>query len=348
MRRVGLVVNPVAGKDIRRLVAWGSVFGNREKITALIRFLQGFLGVTRESFCFVYMPDPYELVEVARREVTFPSRIRFEKAPTPTFGDATDTLRFTEWAVQEGRVEALVVFGGDGTNRVVAKKSGSTPLFSLSCGTNNVFADTLEPTLGGMALGFFLEGAVPKTEVLSRSKVLRCFSGTREDIALVDVVFVEKDVLGTRAVWEPETVRFVAVTQSSPANIGLSAVIGRMVSISPKERRGAFAWVGQGGQRIPVPLAPGLVREVGVEEFGFLLPGEPLKLPQGKGALALDGEREILVHPHEAWWICLEDQGPVKADLRRILELTQGRSGEHGQRGHHAQTRPDDGRRGHQ
>jgi hypothetical protein len=38
----------------------------------------------------------------------------------------------------------------------------------------------------------------------------------------------------------------------------------------------------------------------------------------------------------------------VKADLRRILELTQGRSGEHGQRGHHAETRPHDGRGGHQ
>lgn len=327
METVGLIVNPVAGKDIRRLVAWGSVFGNREKINALIRMLQGFTGVTQGTFRIVYMPDPYDLVETALRETSFPSRILFEQAPTPSFGDALDTLLFTEWAREKVAAQALVVFGGDGTNRIVAKQSGNVPLFSLSCGTNNIFADFIEPTLAGMALGFFLEGKIPRDSVLKRSKVLRCFSGTREDIALVDVVVVEKEALGARAVWEVEPVKFVAVTRAHPASLGLSAVIGRMVSVLPEEEQGAFAWLGRDGKSLLVPLAPGLVREVHVEEFGFLKMGEEIKLPRGRGVIALDGEREILVRPEEEWWVRLEREGPVKADIVRILELAREGSG---------------------
>ncbi len=348
MATIGVVVNPAAGKDIRRLVAWGMVSGNREKVNKLIRFLQGFLGVTQDDHHIVYMPDPYDLVDVALQETAFPARLSFEKAPIPVFGDASDTLRFTEWALEMAGIVALVTFGGDGTNRVVAKRSGEIPLFTLSCGTNNVFAENLEPTLAGMALGFFLEGKVAKEEVLKRRKVLRCSSGAREDIALVDVVFVAKSILGTKALWEPDAVRFVAVTQSSPLSIGLSAIVGRMVRILPEEARGACAWVGEEGVRVRAPLAPGLVREVRVEELRILEIGEAVELPEGPGALALDGEREILVRPGETWWVRLEGDGPLQADMKRILELSQERSGWCGERGHHAKAWVDHGRGGHQ
>jgi predicted polyphosphate/ATP-dependent NAD kinase len=326
VRKIGLVVNPAAGKDIRRLVAWGSVFGNREKINILVRILKGFLGVTQGEFSFVYMPDPYDLVGVMCREVAFPKRIFFERAPTPSFGDALDTLLFTEWATEEAKVEALLVLGGDGTNRVVAKKSGDVPLFSISSGTNNVFANTFEPTLAGMALGFFLEGRVSQREVVERRKLLRCFSEEREDVALIDVVVVRKEILGTKALWEPECVEFVAVTQSHPLTIGLSAIVGRMVSIAPTERRGAFVRLGPRGKPLSFPLAPGLVERVGVEEFGIFSVGEEIPLPQGAGAIALDGEREILTHSGECWWVRLEEKGPMKANIAKILELAQERS----------------------
>lgn len=348
MVTVGLVVNPQAGKDIRRLVAWGSVFGNREKVNALIRFLQGFLGVTEGAYRFVYMPDPYDLVEVALKEFALPGRLAFERAPTLSFGDASDTLRFTEWAVAAAGVSALVTLGGDGTNRVVAKKSRDVPLFALSCGTNNVFAETLEPTLAGMALGFFLEGKVEKDAVLRRCKVLRCFSETREDIALVDAVLVAKQVLGTKAVWEEEALRFIAVTQSSPLTIGLSAIVGQLVRIGPEEKRGACVVIGEGGKPVRAPLAPGLVREVPVEECRILEVGEEVAIPEGPGALALDGEREILLRPGEQWWVRLDNDGPVRADMVRILERAQERSGWCGQGSHYAEAWADHGRGGYQ
>lgn len=326
MCKIGLVVNPAAGKDIRRLVAWSSVFGNREKINTLVRILKGFLGVTQGEFSFVYMPDPYDLVGVMCQEVAFPGRISFERAPTPSFGDALDTLLFTEWAVEEAKVEALLIVGGDGTNRIVAKKSGNTPIFSVSSGTNNVFANAFEPTLVGMALGFFLEGRVSPAEVVERRKILRCFGENREDLALIDVVVVKKEILGTKAVWEPDCVEFVAVTQSHPLTIGLSAIVGRMVSITPTERQGAFVRLGPKGKPISVPLAPGLVERVGVEEFGIFSVGEEIPLPHNGGAIALDGEREILTHAGECWWVRLEEKGPMKANIAKILELAQERS----------------------
>ena len=41
MRPVGIIANPASGKDIRRLVAYGSVFGNMEKINIIKRLLIG-------------------------------------------------------------------------------------------------------------------------------------------------------------------------------------------------------------------------------------------------------------------------------------------------------------------
>ncbi len=57
MSLVGIVANPASGKDIRRLVAHGSVFDNNEKGNILQRILLALdaLGVERVSI----MPDYY-------------------------------------------------------------------------------------------------------------------------------------------------------------------------------------------------------------------------------------------------------------------------------------------------
>ena len=50
-------------------------------------------------------------------------------------------------------VEAIVVLGGDGTHRVVAKACGDAPLCALSTGTNNAFRELREATVAGLAAG---------------------------------------------------------------------------------------------------------------------------------------------------------------------------------------------------
>ena len=41
MSIVGIIANPASGKDIRRLVAYGSVFDNQEKVRMVRRILLG-------------------------------------------------------------------------------------------------------------------------------------------------------------------------------------------------------------------------------------------------------------------------------------------------------------------
>ena len=55
MKPVGIIANPASGKDIRRLVAYGSVFDNNEKVNIVRRVILGLdsMGVKE----IVFMPD---------------------------------------------------------------------------------------------------------------------------------------------------------------------------------------------------------------------------------------------------------------------------------------------------
>ena len=77
MSRVGIIANPAAGKDIRRLVAHGSTFDNNEKINIVRRVLLGLdaLGVEQVH----YMPDTYAIVPRAAATV----RLNLHLCPLP-------------------------------------------------------------------------------------------------------------------------------------------------------------------------------------------------------------------------------------------------------------------------
>lgn len=321
LKTIGFVVNPASGKDIRRLVAQGAVFGNREKINYVSRILRGLNGVLSFPVSVVYMPDPYELMEVVREEIQHSmNHLDFQACPMTVFGDEQDTLTFTGYAVDQKKVELLIVVGGDGTNRLVAKRSGKTPLFSVSAGTNNVFADSIEPTVLGMAAGLYLAGDAAGDGMVERQKILRIEKdGKTCDSALVDAVFLGTHDRGTRAVWDVSPIRLVAVTHTDPLKIGLSSLVGRVADIPSSGNRGAYVRLGQSGERLVVPIAPGLMQTVRINEFGYLEIGDRLPLPEGTGIIALDGEREVPVRQHERWSIVLDEEGPVKAMIPAIM-----------------------------
>jgi len=62
---IGLVVNPQAGRDIRRLIAYASVFDNSEKMNIVRKLVMTLLdfGIYR----YVIMPEPDGIVETALR-----------------------------------------------------------------------------------------------------------------------------------------------------------------------------------------------------------------------------------------------------------------------------------------
>ena len=64
-------------------------------------------------------------------------------------------------AYQAAGCDTIVSLGGDGTNRAIVRAVSNVNLLALSTGTNNVFPQLLEPTIGGMIAGFVAAGRLP-------------------------------------------------------------------------------------------------------------------------------------------------------------------------------------------
>ena len=54
--------------------------------------------------------------------------------------------------------------------------------------------------------------------------------------------------------------------------------------------------------------------------------GVSFLLPHQRGVMALDGEREIVLREGEDWEIRLEDTGPYRVDVEKLMNLVQERS----------------------
>src|SRR4051812_2795532 len=181
---VGIVANPASGRDIRRLVAGASVFGNPEKAGMVFRVLAGLkaAGVSRA----LMMPAADGLsvtlhrMFTAHRDTPLPD---FEELEMRLTGTALDTTRAVDEMVAAG-VGAIVVLGGDGTHRVVAKACGDVPLCALSTGTNNAFPEMREATVAGFAAGLVATG---RSSALRREPALEVEAGGVTDLALVDL-----------------------------------------------------------------------------------------------------------------------------------------------------------------
>ncbi len=311
---VGIVANPASGRDIRRLVSGASVFGNPEKAGMVFRLLAGLgaAGVERA----LMMPAADGLSGTLRRQW----RARDAAAPYPALeelvmpltGTADDTTRAVEGMLAAG-VRAIVVLGGDGTHRVVAKACGDTPLCALSTGTNNAFPEMRETTVAGLATGLVATGRAAEN-VLRREPALAVeVDGAAPDLALVDVAVSSERFIGARALWRAASVSELFVTHADPGAIGLSAIAGMLVP----HARGVHVRLGA-GRTLQVPLAPGLVAPVEVAEVQTMTPGEPLPLAPATGCIALDGEREIERPTARGGAVRLTD-GPLRIDVDAVM-----------------------------
>lgn len=63
MDAVGIIANPASGKDIRRLVAYGTVFDNQEKVNIVRRVLLGLAAVGIKQV--VFMPDYFGMISAS-------------------------------------------------------------------------------------------------------------------------------------------------------------------------------------------------------------------------------------------------------------------------------------------
>ena len=162
---VGIIANPAASKDIRRLVAQGRVIPDWEKVNIIRRVL---IGLQAAGIQLVFgMPDASNLC----RRSTDDKQVSLdvELVDIPTYNEERDTIRSVK-KMRELGVACIVTLGGDGTNRAVSTESEDIPLVAISTGTNNVFPTMVEGTLAGLAAGLVALGKLPTDIVATRSK----------------------------------------------------------------------------------------------------------------------------------------------------------------------------------
>jgi len=324
---VGILVNPASGRDVRRLVAKASVFQNTEKCNMVYRIL-GALGILGVEEVFM-MPDVggvachliHSLKHGRHGNPASMPTVHFLEMPIE---DAPiDTLRAIELMVGLG-VGAIIVMGGDGTHRLVAKKCGAVPLVTLSTGTNNAFPEIREATVAGLAAGLVAMEKVAVSDVCSRSKILHVDkNGVLEDVALVDICLTSACWVGTKALWQAECLNELFVTFAESDAVGLSSIAGlvRPVSrCSPYGLRLTLVPPGEGIMTVTAPIAPGLMAPIGIASLKEIRRMEVQTIESTSGTLALDGEREIEFGHNDRLKVWLETNGPVIVDISKAMD----------------------------
>jgi hypothetical protein len=302
-----VIANPASGRDIRRLVAGASVFGNADKAGMVFRLLSGLgaMGVDR----VLMMPATDGLSVTLRRHLRGAAELPpVEDLDMELDGSAHDSVAAVREMVERGG-RAIVVLGGDGTHRVVAKACGDVPICAISTGTNNAFPELRETTVAGIAAGAVATG---RGGVLRRESAL----SVGGDIALVDVAVTRERFIGARALWRPADISELFVTFANPSAVGLSAIAGALEPLPRGGGRGLHVRLGP-GRTVTVPLAPGLVAPVEVASHRVIELGEEVEIAAGTGTIALDGERE-LERRGEPATVRLVD-GPLTIDIDATL-----------------------------
>ncbi|NLX35670.1 MAG: ATP-NAD kinase [Chloroflexi bacterium] len=318
---VGIIANPAAGKDIRRLVAQAATVADHAKVSIVAQALAGLGAVGIERA--LIMPDLQQLGNKAsqrlqRGQQRLPEVDVLDGAVKGTALDSTH-------AAQEMRIRgagAIIVLGGDGTARAVSKGAGEVPLLCVSTGTNNVLPVFVEGTIAGMAAGVVALGLVARDAVACRSKWLGVAVDGRElDLALVDVGLLKSQFVGAAAVWSMASLRHLWVTRAEAHSVGLTSIAATQGIIGPRDPWGRWVTLGTRSETGPLAvLAPGLVEPTNITASHELWKERPSAVELTEpGALALDGEREHMLRAGAHLQVTLHLDGPWLIDPQAAM-----------------------------
>ena len=322
MSLVGIIANPASGKDIRRLVAYGSVFDNQEKVRILRRVLIGLAAVGVERIC--YMQDYFGIVDRALSQIDM--QVPISALNFKLTGTQEDSIQASRAMADKGTT-CIVTLGGDGTNRAVVKGNTSVPLLPISTGTNNVFPGMVEGTIAGLAAGLVAKRLVPMSEVaLSHTQLEVILEGRMVDLALVDALVYDSVFIGSRAIWDMDRVRTIFLNRAEPENIGISSIGGQIHPVGPAEPLGLCLELGTEGRAVIAAVAPGMIREVLVSAQRVMRIGEEFKIDLTPSVLALDGEREVEIRQGQSAAIRLGEAGPIVVDVTRTMKAAMKRN----------------------
>jgi len=108
------------------------------------------------------------------------------------------------------------------------------------------------------------------------------------------------------------------VSSARPDAVGLSSIAGFLDPTPRDAPYGLYIRLAPPESAetvLTVPLAPGLVVPVGVQQFSRISPGEKIELEKRTGSVALDGEREIEVGLRDEVEVRLDTEGPLTIDV---------------------------------
>ena len=321
---VGILVNPSSGRDVRRLAARASVSSLEAKRDQVARAVVGAVASGATKVLVVH--DLMRIAESAVENLRIHADI--EIVAVETCYKARDTELAAE-ALRSAGCGAVVVFGGDGTNRVLAKTWSDAPLVPLSTGTNNVFPSTIEAGIAGAAAGLVASGRVSALEVAPRAKVVRVeIEGEKDDLALIDAVLLADDSVGNLMPYDAERIRTAVLARAEPAAVGISPLGGLLLPSGADDDFGVAVTCASGseagGRSILVPISPGLYRSVRVMSTRRLELGELISLT-GPAVLAFDGDRERVLAAGQTARLSVVRNGPRVIDVAKTLQIAAER-----------------------
>lgn len=325
-RVIGLIVNPQAGRDIRRLVAYASVFDNSEKMNIVRKILMTLMDFDINSY--LIMPEPDGIINTALHSLpeNESKRLNVEFVPIRVTGTWVDTYNAVKY--MNDKVDAIIVLGGDGTNRIIAKANASVPVMPISTGTNNVFPYMIEATVAAEAVAAIVLNYVSVEEGAFRAKVIRVYLDDEHvDTAVVDVASTTYQYIGARAVWESSYINEVFAVLSAPYNIGLSTIPGVIREVTHNEDLALYVKLGREGlgKEYRVAVAPGRIMNVNIVEYREVKLNERITLDKEATLLALDGERELLMQHNNEVSVEAARDGPWIIDYKKTLQIASKR-----------------------
>jgi hypothetical protein len=316
-RPLGIIINPVSGRDARRLFARASSSTHESKRNQVERLIVGAVSGGVERIVLVH--DGFRIADSAVAALGMEVEIDLRRIGVR--GNAADTVDAVN-LMREADCGALAVLGGDGTCRIVARTWPDATLLALSTGTNNVFPQMLEATVAGAAVGLLAAGRVSRRAAARRAKVVRVeVEGEDDDLALIDAVQMLDDSTGNLLPYDPERMRSLVLSRALPDAVGMSPVGGLLEPCMPEDDFGVFvrcAAPGEGRHRLLAPISPGLYRQVEIAEHRRLALGERVAL-EGPGLIACDGDRERALSPGQPASLRVERDGPYVIDAGRAL-----------------------------
>ncbi len=315
MHPLGIIVNPMSGRDVRRVAARASISAHHDKQQQVTRLV---LGALQNGANEIYLAkEPFRISERAVENIAEKNQITMLEFKLKHNAQDTVTAAELMWAAG---CRTFIVLGGDGTNRIVARTCPDAVLLPLSTGTNNVFPQMVEASVAGAAAGLICSGRVPIEENCYRCKQVRveCDDGTA-DIALVDAILLKNDQLGSFLPFAASNISEIFLARSEAASVGISPIGGFILPCGAEDTFGVKLECDEGADlQLEVPISPGLYNRIGIKSCHRVDLGKQMKV-QGPGILAFDGDREIQLGEEQSVTVSIGADGPWIIEPKRVM-----------------------------